>query len=698
MKKTPQASKVDHIIEQHGQTRNDQYAWLRDENWQKFIYGELEFKNPEVKKYIDEENDYTNGFYEEHKPLQEKLYKEILGRIKEDDSSYPDKYKEYYYYRREEKGKNYPIYCRKKGSLEAAEEIYFDVNKEAEGLELFIVGQKEVSPCNKYFAYAFNTTGSLERTIKIRDLATGKDLDWEISDTNGSFEWSNDGQSLYYVKRDPDSGRGKTIYKMNIHKGPESSKLLYEKPAELDRMFMGLNKTTSERFLQIELSNSSSNQIHFIDLDSDSDEIFLHAPVTSEVQYSVEHFEDSFYILTSKDGATNSKLMRTPINNFSEENWEEVIPESQTHFLEGHYIYCHHLILDARNNEKALNELWVRDLKTGVQKSIQMNQAAYDLSFSGSSEFESETVRFTLESPVTPYQTIEYNLNTEEQKVLKIKEVPTFDPSQYELKRIFAPAHDGELIPLTVFHKKGLELNGENPAFVYSYGSYGFSMPAWFNQGLYSLIDRGFVATFAHIRGGSDKGHAWYLDGKLKKKKNTFLDFISCCEHLVNEKYTKAGKIAANGGSAGGLLMGAITNMRPDLFKSIVADVAFVDMINTISDESLPLTPPEWEEWGNPIKNKDDFDYMMSYSPYDNIEAKNYPNMLYNSGISDEQVTYWEPTKMVAKLRELKTDENLLLLNMKMHAGHAGASKKYEWVEDKAKTFTFVLSTFGIKE
>jgi len=431
-----------------------------------------------------------------------------------------------------------------------------------------------------------------------------------------------------------------------------------------------------------------------MDLKEDSPVPTLVSPLKKGIEYLVEHGGDNLYMLTNLGGAQNFKILRSTNLDLENLSWEEFIPENDSVFIDNFSIYNDFMILETRNNELALPQLQIHNIKTRDNKIVKMDKQAYSLNFKGADDFNETKVRFYYQSPKGPLKTMDLDLKTGEQTVRKTQEVPNFDEGNYEVKRVYAPAHDGEEIPLTLLYKKGTPLNGSAPAYVYSYGSYGYSLPTNFSQPVLSLVDKGFIHVIAHIRGGSDKGYGWYLDGKMKNKLNTFKDFISSCEYLIKKKYTSLGNIVAHGGSAGGLLMGVVANMRPDLFKAVVADVPFVDMINTISDASLPLTPPEWEEWGNPIKNKDEFEYMMGYSPYDNIATQRYPNMLFNSGISDEQVTYWEPTKMVAKLRELKTDENLTLLNIKMHEGHSGASKRYEWIKEKAFTYAFILKCF----
>lgn len=686
------AKKVPVKITQHGQERVDDYAWLRDENWKQIVAGDLNFKNPGIKEYIEYENNFTTAFMEDTKELQKSLYGEILSRIKEDDQSYPAKKSDYYYYKKEEKGKNYPIFCRKNG-LDGKEEVYLDINVEAAPFKLYMMGQPLVSPDNKYLIHSFNTSGSLERTLKVRNLQTGKDFEWTVPETNGSYEWLQDSKHIHYVLRDPKTSRGYEVYLMNIEEGPASSRLIYKKPEQYEDMFMHLDQTTTGNFNLIGLHKSGSSVVFAVDAHDLEASPVLIKELQSGVEYQVEDYNGDFYMLTNQDGCNNFKILKTPVATVEAGNWQEFISEQNDIYKQSFCFYGQHMVIVVKNNEIGLNQLVVKDMNTLEEKVVKMSQEAYDLSFSGALEYDTNVVRFYFESPSQPVQTIDLNLNTLEQTVQKTKEVPGYDPSQYVVKRLYADGHDGAKVPLTVLHHKDTPIDGSAPAFVYAYGSYGYGMPDYFSSPVLSLVNRGFVFGIAHIRGGNEKGYTWYLDGKMKKKMNTFLDYISCCEYLCDKSYTSRGNVVANGGSAGGLLMGVVTNLKPELFKTIVADVAFVDMINTISDETLPLTPPEWEEWGNPIKNKDEFEYMMSYSPYDNVEAKAYPNMLYNSGISDEQVTYWEPTKMVAKLRELKTDNNILCLNMKMHAGHAGATKRYEWIEDVAFKYAFIIKT-----
>lgn len=687
MSNPPIVKKVDKIITQHGIERIDSYEWLRDKNWKKFISGDLDFHNTDVKTTLDAENQYTNALMEDTKELQNQIYDELLSRIQEDDTSCPEKRGEYYYYVREEQGKNYAILCRKKGALSSDEEIYFDINKEAEGKKLYIFGPAQVSRDNRYLAYCYNLTGSMERTLRVRDLNTGLDLEWEITNLNGSFEWV-DNKHIYYIERD-ESARGKYVYKVNVELGPESKHLIFEKPEQYNTMFMGLGQTNDREYFFISMSSGSTQAMYLSKKGTDKFEFFVQGD--NDITYELEHYQNYFYVLTNQDGASDYKVMSFANSNWSKDNWKEFIPETKDQCLVSLDIYNDYMVLEKKNNQLALTQIDVCHLPSKKTKTLKMPSEAYDLSFIGAWDNLSTKVRVHYNSPIEPSQVLELDLISMKLRLLKQKPVPNFESNNYEVKREFAKARDGEEVPCTIVYKKGTKLDGSNKAFVYAYGSYGIGMPAFFRSSVFSLIDRGYVFCVAHIRGGDDKGNRWYLDGKMNKKMNTFYDFIDVCEHLIERKYTAIKKIAINGGSAGGLLMGAVSNLRPDLFGSVVADVAFVDVINTISDDSLPLTPPEWEEWGNPIESPDDFEYIMKYSPYDNIKPERYPPTLYNSGISDEQVTYWEPAKMVAKLRELKTDNNPVMLHMKMHAGHAGATKKYEGIEEIAFKYAFIL-------
>ena len=690
--KAPVAHKIPHTITVHGHSRTDEYHWLRDEHWQKIVAGELDFNNPEILDYLNAECAYKESQMAGCQPVKEKLYGEILSRIKEDYQSWPVKKGEFFYYYREEQGKNYPILCRRQASMTAPEEIYLDVNQEADGKDLYMFGPSVTNRANTLLAYGYNLTGSMERTIRVRNLETGLDCPWSFHNSTGSILWL-DNDHLLIVERD-EQARGKHVFRVNIHKGPEHKELLFSKPDEFDGMFLSLGQTTDREYLLVYLESGGSQVVYFSPRTAIDFTLFAHG--TNDVVFHLDHYQGDFYILTNRDGANNFQLFKAPVGDLQQ--WQLLQEQSDTISLTDIHFYNHYLVIEQKNNDRALEELVVQDMNTGQQRTVTMPDEAYELAFSGDWDHNATTVRLDYSSPVMPATVLELDLTSVQTKRVYTRDTPNFDPAKYVVKREYATARDGERIPVTIIHQQGLVRDGSHHAFIYGYGSYGYGMTAGFSSKLFSLIDRGFVYATAHIRGGDEKGYGWYLDGKMRRKMNTFYDFIDTTEYLIERGYTARQRIAINGGSAGGLLMGAVTNLRPDLFGCVVADVPFVDVINTISDASLPLTPPEWEEWGNPLTSVDDFNYILSYSPYDNVQAVDYPPMLFNSGISDEQVTYWEPAKMVARLRALKTDDNLLLLNMNMHAGHAGASKRYEWIDEVAFNYAFVLHCFNIKQ
>lgn len=692
MTKPPIAPRHSHVSTLHGHERQDPYAWLRDDNWRAIVAGDRTFANPEVAAYLQAEVAYTKAMTANQEGLRRTIYAEILGRIKEDKTSCPFAKGDYYYYRREVKGSNYPLYCRKYQSLSAPEEVYFDVNAEAAHHALFSMRAAATNPSGDVFAYAYNLTGSLEATIAFRDLTTGTDLATEITGTNGYFEWLNDDQ-LYFVERD-DRGRGKNVYLWDRHR-PDQRQLVFTKPADCDDMYLGIGMTTDRQFITLNL-HSGSTQIKYVAANDGGHKFHLLARGDDDITFTIDHHKGRFYVCTNDAGAADFQILSCPADHryFGREHWRTLIPEEPGLCLEDVHAYGHYLVIEAKNTQEALNELVVLDLTTMSRNQVAMPDEAYALDFWGAWDPNSTTVDISYTTPTISQQVYSLELSNQQLTLRYEEPTPNFDGDQYTVKRRQVRARDGSLVPVTIVHRRDLVLDGNNPAFVYGYGAYGHGMAAHFSRGVLSLIDRGFVYAIAHIRGGDDRGYQWYLDGKMQQKKNTFYDFLDCCQYLVDENYTRRGHITANGGSAGGLLMGAVTNMDPGMFRCVVADVAFVDVVNTICDASLPLTPPEWEEWGNPITSAEDYHYMLSYSPYDNVSAQDYPAMLFNSGISDEQVTYWEPTKMVAKLRHMKTDNNLVLLNMRMESGHAGASKRYEWIEESAFDYAFILSQY----
>lgn len=683
----PKAKKHSKIIEQHGLKRDDPYAWLRDENWRKITRGDLNFKNPEILSYIEEENHYTKINLEDSHPQQKaELHQEILSRIKEDYETYPLKKGNYFYYHKMCKGLDYPILCRRESAY-SAEQVFFDINQEAKGHEVFFLRKHETNDWENYLAYMCNTTGSMECTLKIRDLKANTDLDIERTGLNGAFEWINNTQ-MVYIKRDQTS-RGKYLYLLDLN-APGEDQLIFEKDPELDHMFMGVDKSSDKEHLIITLESGASCVIlsaHVADLK------FSHiAQGSDDISFDFDHFEDKSYLLTNED-APRFKLL---VKQDHSRDWVERIGEDQDYYLEDFHLYSHFLLIERRNLKTGISELLIIDNENAsAAHKVDFKEEAYTFHIVGSYDPYETKIRVSYESPISPEQELELDLETGQLKTLKQYVVPHYKASDYIVKREFAKARDGVQIPVTIVHHKNFEKYTQAPAYVYAYGSYGMGLDPDFSSSIFSLIDRGFCAVTAHVRGGDDLGHEWYLNGKLQNKKNTFHDYIDVCEHLIQEGYTCAGKIVGHGASAGGLLTGVVANLRPELFNSLVCEVPFVDLINTISDPSLPLTPPEWEEWGNPIEGQSDFNYMLSYSPYDQVRKQEYPSLLYLSGISDEQVTYWEPLKMVAKLREHHAGEAPIYLKIKMGAGHAGASKRYEWIDDLALIFHFILESFG---
>lgn len=694
--KIPSAKKVAHEITQHGHTRVDNYHWLRDDNWQKFIQGDLTFADKDVEAYVTDENAYAEAVMEETKDLQKELYDTLVSRINEDDDSAPRKHGDYFYYSRIEKGKNYRYHCRKKGSLDAPEEIYIDENVEAEGKGYYRIGALKRALGDRYILLSENNTGSMEYSVRVKDLEKGEYLSWEVKDTTGSTCWCGDYEHIYYIERHPVNGRGQKIFRMNIHEGPSSKELIFEKPDELANLFMGISPSANDDYIFISLGDTNANQAYYMKGKDPKATPELFWKLKKDTLVEADFRDGLFYIISNEGGLINNQVYTCEEGNIARENWKVFIEHDPNLYVQFTDLYENHLVYFATNNEKALPEIYVKDLKTNETNKVAMKDQAYELTYLGALEYSSPTFQFIYQSPVTPVETQELTLANGNIEIVKEGKCPNFDASEYQVERVYAPSHDGQEIPLTIISKKGFIKDGSAPHFQYAYGSYGYSMPAFFSPNIFALIDKGFSFSIAHIRGGADKGYQWYLDGKMNKKLNTFKDYISCTEYLIKEGYSSKGKVTANGGSAGGLLMGAISNMAPELYNSVILDVPFVDVVTTISDDTLPLTPPEWNEWGNPIKDKEAFEYMMSYSPYDNVEAKDYPHMLFNSGITDEQVTYWEPAKMAAKLRELKTDNNTLLLKIKMTAGHAGSSARYKALEEKAFSYAFAIKSQGL--
>ncbi len=661
-----------------GKQRIDNYYWLKDKN------------NPKVMEYLKAENAYTETVMASTKELQETIYNEIVGRMKEDDESYPTFSDGYYYYNRTEKGKQYRTYCRRKGSMNAPEEILFDVNKMAEGKPAFIFMGYSISPDNSKAAYFYNETGSYaEFIMKIRDLSSGQDIGFSVIGAT-SAAWANDNQTLFYSTID------KTLRSYQIHRqklDETKSNLIFE---EKDPKFSTyVSSTKTKQFIFISSESSTTSEERFIPADKPEESFKIFMPRTQDVEYSVYPHKDKFFVRYKDKQNLNGKIYETPLAAFEDKKtWKEFVPHNDSIRIDGIDVQKEFVALELRKN--GLTSIELKPLSGGKSKVITFPEPVYTVSLQGNPEYDSTSIRYSYTSLNRPNTLYEYDFVSGQTKKLKEQEIPSgFNPDDYVVERLWATAPDGVKVPMAIVYKKGLKKDGKNPALLYSYGSYGISSDANFSASVYSLIDRGFVFGIAQIRGGSDLGEQWYEDGKLLKKKNTFTDFVACSEKLINDRYTAPDKLAAMGGSAGGLLMGAVANMRPDLYQTIVALVPFVDVINTMLDESLPLTTGEYEEWGDP-NNETYFNYMLSYSPYDNIKPQDYPNMLVTGGLNDSQVLFHEPAKYVAKLRATKTDDNILLLRMNMESGHGGATGRYEGIRDTAFEYAFILNRVGI--
>jgi len=625
--------------------------------------------------------------------LQEELYEEIVGRIKQDDQSVPYKKNGYWYYTRYEEGGDYPLVCRKKGSLDAEEEIMLNQPELAKDHDYFSVAGKAVSTDNNLLAYAEDTVSRRIYTIKVKNLETGEMLEDEIIGTSGSVTWANDNKTIFYSKKNPVTLRSYQIYKHTLGTPVSDDELVFE---EMDDTFITyVYKSKSEQFIIIGSNSTVSTEFRVLNADQPGGEFRVIQPRERDHEYSIAHYGDHFYITTNLD-AKNFRLMKTPVDATTKENWEEVIPHRKDVLLEQIEIFENFLVIDERKD--GLTELRVMPWSGEGQHYIEFQDPAYSAYIGVNPDFKSDKLRFGYSSLTTPTSVYEYDMNSKERELLKQQEViGGHNPAAYESERLMATADDGTKIPVSVVYKKGMKKDGSNPLLLYGYGSYGATIDPNFSSTRLSLLDRGFVFAIAHIRGSQTLGREWYEEGKMLNKKNTFTDFIDCAEFLLKENYTSKDKLFAMGGSAGGLLMGAVVNMSPDLWKGVVAQVPFVDVVNTMLDESIPLTTGEFDEWGNP-KEEEYYHYIKSYSPYDNVVAQDYPNMLVTTGYWDSQVQYWEPAKWVAKLRELKTDNNLLLLKTDMETGHGGASGRLKRYKEVALEYAFMLMLLEQKE
>ncbi|MBN8546864.1 MAG: S9 family peptidase [Ignavibacteria bacterium] len=674
----PVAKKQPVTFTEFGNKRVDNYFWMKDK------------KDPEVIKYLEAENAYADEVMGHTKVLQETLYNEMKGRIKEQDNSVPYLDNGYWYYSRTETGKQYNIHCRKKGNLDAPEEVIFDVNKMAEGKPTFLFSGYELSSDNRYAIYSSNTTGSFaEDDLRIRDLQTGKDLEFFVPGTQ-SFAWANDSKTVFYVKGN-EALRPYQLYRADAF-GKGNGTLVYEEKDELFNISVYKSKTND--YLMLYSGSFTTSEISLLDANNPTGTFKPFMPRKKDVEYSVYPHKSKFFVLYKDDNSKNSMIYEAPLKGYeSMSKWNILIAHDPKVKIENLDVFSNFMVVQERT--EGLRKLRTITFDTYVSRWLDFPEAVYSLNLSGTPEYTSKTIRYTYTSLNRPWTTFEYDVFSGQTKKLKVQEIPSgFNPDDYTVERLWAKAPDGKKVPMAVVYKKGLKKDGSNPALLYSYGSYGASTEANFNSSVFSLVDRGFVYGIAQIRGGSELGEEWYEDGKLLNKKNTFTDFIACAEYLVDNKYTKPEKLAIMGGSAGGLLVGACVNMRPDLFHVVLAIVPFVDVINTMLDETLPLTTQEWEQWGNPKEEKY-YKYMLSYSPYDNVKAVKYPNILATGGLNDSQVSFHEPTKFVAKLRELKKDDNITILKMNMESGHGGASGRYARLKEVAYQYAFILDRMG---
>lgn len=679
----PRVKKVPVKLEKHGDVRTDEYFWLRER------------ENPEVLDYLTRENIYNDQMTAHTRQLQENLFQEVKKRIKEDDSSVPYKLNGYWYITRFEKGKDYPIYSRKKETLEAPEEILFDVNEMAKGHDYYRLTGLSVSPNNKLIAYAVDTVSRRKYTIYIKNLETGEVYAEKIRNTTGGATWANDNKTLFYARKDEETLRSNKIYKHHLGTKAKDDTLVYFEEDETFHTYV--YKSKSRRYIIIGAESTLTSEYRFIAADDPDGEIHVVQPRIRGLEYSIAHYRDCFYIMTNKDGATNFKLMKAPVHDPGIENWEEVIAHREDVLLEDIDLFRDYLVVSERNN--GLNKIHIRRWDGTDSYFLPFDNETYTAFTGTNPDFDTEILRYTYNSLITPTQVVDFNMRTKEKDVKKELEVlgGKFKKENYVSDRIWATAQDGTRIPMTLVHRKELKKDGKNPVLQYAYGSYGSTIDPYFSNVRLSLLDRGFIFVIAHVRGGEYLGRKWYEDGKLLKKKNTFTDFIDCTKHLIQEKYTSPEHMYASGGSAGGLLMGVVANTAPQLYKGIIASVPFVDVVTTMLDETIPLTTGEYDEWGNP-NDPDYYFYMKSYSPYDNVIAQDYPHMLVTTGLHDSQVQYWEPAKWVARLRDLKTDSNKLLFHTNMEAGHGGASGRFEALREVAEEYAFLLDLEGINE
>ncbi|NAS30115.1 prolyl oligopeptidase family serine peptidase [Flavobacteriaceae bacterium R38] len=672
----PKAKKISKLLEKHGDVRNDDYFWMNQRD------------TPEVLAYLESENAYNDEMTAHTKKFQADLFEEMKGRIKEDDKSVPYKLNGYWYITRYETGKDYPVYTRKKESLDAPEEVIFDCNEMAKGHTYFDLKGISISPNNKYAAFGTDTVSRRIYTIQVKNLETGEVYPLKIENTTGGCTWANDNKTLFYSRKDEQTLRPDKIYRHVFGTDTSKDELVFHEEDETFYAFV--YKTKSKQHIVIGSTSTLTSEFRTLDANQPLNDFKIFQPRVRGLEYSISHYNGRFYILTNADGATNFKLMSTPETNTEKEHWEEVIAHRDEVLIEDIDVFKDFLVVSERDN--GLNKIRIKRWDGSADYYLPFDNETYTAYTGNNPDFNTNTLRYGYNSLTTPASVIDFDMVTKAKDIKKEQEVlgGKFDKNNYESKRVWATADDGTKIPISLVYKKGIERGGTHPVLQYAYGSYGSTIDPYFSSIRLSLLDRGFIYAIAHIRGGEYLGRPWYENGKLLTKKNTFTDFIDCSKFLIEENYTSASHLYAMGGSAGGLLMGAVVNMAPELYNGVIATVPFVDVVTTMLDDSIPLTAGEYDEWGNP-NEKEYYDYMKSYSPYDNVSKQDYPNMLVTTGYHDSQVQYWEPAKWVAKLRAFKTDNNILLFHTNMDAGHGGASGRFEALKEVAEEYAFLL-------
>lgn len=676
--KPPVAKKVAHEMKLFGDTRNDPYFWMRDR------------KNPAVMEYVSAENSYTNSVFAPIEPMVDKVYKEILSHIKQTDLSPPYPDGGFFYYSRTVEGLQYPIYCRKKGSLEAPEEVLFDVNAMAKGHKFYSHRGPDPAPNHTLIGYEVDTTGYREYNFHIRDQAAGKDLPDVIERVSG-VEWAEDGKTVIYGRQHPQTKRSYQVWRHTLGSPAAQDVLIYEEKDERYGIHPG--KTESGRFLTITIESGSTSEVRFVDAKRPAEAFQTLIPRREGITYEMTDQGDLFYILIN-DTSRDFRVVTAPIATPAQSNWKEAISARPGLYIEAMHAFRNHMVYGLRLN--GLDALRIVDTRTGGWHDIQFEEAAYAAQISVNRVYDTPVLRFSYTSVVTPQSIYDYNMDTRARTLVKLQEVPHYDASQYAVERVQVKSHDGTLVPMTIFYKKGFPKDASRPVYLYGYGAYAIPIKPTFSASRLSLLDRGFAYAIAHIRGGTDLGYSWYEAGKLLKKKNTFRDFVACAEYLIANKYSHPKKLSIEGGSAGGLLVGASMNLRPDLFHTVVAAVPFVDVVSSLLDDTIPLSTTDGEEFGSP-KKQEFYEYMKSYSPYDNTAPARYPNLYIFSSMNDSQVPYWEPLKWTAKLRAANQGDSTIVLRMNVDAGHGGASGRYDRLKEVAQSYAFVLHTLGIQ-